>query len=363
MNPAGCIRKRALQNLPDSGSETFSGLRGSLQDYANSVRARYIPLQEKDIDPVRTILFPFEVKIDRTKCLIRALRTRPDTGEIISAAVPGSLNPKLVPIREQQNRMQRQQQISSRNEIISHKRQGISYTKTNGEQMHSHAPSSSSCSPANESSAKDVRKPKRQKIQSYSSMSVEQRRACVRISLTAAMLRSPSKALRTLQHNWEKNPRCPQRITYEVRQELALSSIDWSIEELKCYLREADLGVHGSRKDLARRVYSHLRPPSDINAHHPRNVFAAGHKDGQVQDYSIKALLSGPASPARRTSHSRTSNSTWLLRSEFAFVRNSWMVSRWNNAENVLCDFCWFVYPAMTISTDELSRVRTQCFN
>jgi hypothetical protein len=196
-----------------------------------------------------------EVKTDRTKCLIRALRSRADSAPLVSAAVPGTVNPTVL-------KMQKEQQAKHLENITKNtaaqasrgvRRPLSSLTGTLAPSVPTaaSAPGPSSAGPGT----------KRARVQSWSAMPRERRQACVRVSLAAAVTRAPSAALATLHHVWQEDPRRPQRVTHDIRKELAESSVNWTERELKLYLREADLSGSGGRADLARRVHTHLRPP------------------------------------------------------------------------------------------------------
>lgn len=264
-------RKRSLDGLPSIDSDAFDGVVGSLADCPprNTKYPRYLHLPCPQAHESLRRAAPIAVKSDNTRCLIRALRSRTSTTSVQSAVVPGSLNSKL-----------RQKQITQ-NLPISRQQDGAASSRDAflADSVAGHERSESKLRMSSRSDSKATpsmsSKAGRQRLQSYAGMSREQRKACLRISLEAATSHSESEVLHTLKRNWAENPRCHQRITHQVRRDLAESAGRWSVLELRNYLRQAGLCATGCRMELVRRVFSHLRPPSDISASRPRSSTSA----------------------------------------------------------------------------------------
>jgi hypothetical protein len=194
---------------------------------------------------------PRIVKTDTTRCLIRALRARADSASLASAAARSSMSPSVRLLQQKHVELQ---------ELAAH-------TKGNVES----AFLASACTAPRKASAGNKASDRNQKTAkparvglSWSHMARQKRQACLRISLAAAVLKSPAGCVSELYRVWQVDPSRPQRVTPEIRRELAESAFGWSVSELKSYLREAGLSQIGQRLELARRVHSHVRPPSEL---------------------------------------------------------------------------------------------------
>jgi hypothetical protein len=197
---------------------------------------------------------PHIVRTETTRCLIRALRSRIDSSSLTSAAVGSSMSPSVQRLQQQ---LLEQQQVTAQAQ--------------NPDRMTTPPAPPTRVAVALKSGREGRRsdviaKPSKSMRGgvSWSSMTRERRQACLRISLAAAVATSPVASISELHRVWQQDPRCPQRVTPEIRRELAESAFSWTVAELKDYLCEAGLSRVGQKIELARRVHLHIRPPSEL---------------------------------------------------------------------------------------------------
>jgi Det1 complexing ubiquitin ligase len=304
--------KAALLTLPSWTAESFSCFRPSTADDV-AVPYRYILTR---LDPSLPSPPPPQViTTDTTKCLIKALRAKPDSVPLQSAAIPESLAPVVSELQKTQSRQQRAQiaknasraavtrrrqlaappatrTVSNAAGISGSSRLGFLATRkaapgtsvlgredaTNGSirsfdrMTFGSIPGSGlggSSSAAAGSIGTVVRPKKRPRTASgWGSLTRDRRQICIRVSLAAAVRLSPSRAVAEMHRIWTEDPSKPQRVTSDIRRELAESVKDWSIDELMAYVDGADMcgqtpfsiGCSTSRLELAMRVRLHLLP-------------------------------------------------------------------------------------------------------
>jgi hypothetical protein len=199
---------------------------------------------------------PRIVKTETTRCLIRALRSRIDSSSLTSAAVCSSMNPSVQRLQQQlleqhQVRAQAQNPTCTAATPPAPPTRVVAVATKSGRE--------SRCSDVSARPSKSTRGGV-----SWSFMTRERRQACLRIGLAAAVSKSPVPSISELHRVWQLDPRCPQRVTPEIRRELAESAFSWTVAELKDYLCEAGLSPVGPKIELARRVHLHIRPPSEL---------------------------------------------------------------------------------------------------
>lgn len=303
--------KPALNMLPSWTRDSFSCFRPLSEDDATP-HVHIVARRHATFPPPQP---PQMITTDVTKCLIRALRAKPESIPLQSAAIPESLAPSIVDLQHAQRRQQRAQlaknasraAVARRRQLASSSNGTIAPSAIGGpagtsrpavaEMRHlpgssgfaregstrgeartydrmtfgsipgnSLGPSSSAVGGCSDAAARPVKRAR--PAQGWGSLPRDRRQICIRVSLAAALRHSPSHTVSEMHRIWTEDPSRPQRVTSDIRRELAESVMNWNIDELMSYVDGADMcgrsafpiGRSTSRCELAARVKENLLP-------------------------------------------------------------------------------------------------------
>lgn len=286
--PAGMTAKEPAQGDADASAEKTAkapsrgkGAFDELPSWTNDSFSCFRPITEEDASPLVHIVArplsaiplpppPVVVLTDTTKCLIRALRLKPDPAPMQSAALAESRAPAIVQLQKAQRRQQ-QAQVTKNASLaaVARRRQLTAAPAGLAPAADPTAPRSAKAAARGSAGDAPGRPPKRARLGGgFGALAREKRQVCIRVALAAAMQHSPSAVVSELNRVWKKNPASPQRVTSEIRRELAESTKNWSVDELMAYVEGAALGrlsgftigLSKSRRELAVLVRENLMP-------------------------------------------------------------------------------------------------------
>jgi hypothetical protein len=173
------------------------------------------------IPPPGPAVRPTIIKTDKTRSLIRALRSRADCALLPSAAPCASADAGA---RDAQQRDRDSEEQVGARRVVKLARRDVTLER----------------------------------------LMPDRRLSCTLMALSFAKQRSrnPSRALSDLYQASIQNRRAVRDPAPLVMREIAETMFEWTVKELKTYMREAGLAGNGLRIELARRLYAHFLPRS-----------------------------------------------------------------------------------------------------